>query len=129
MPSSSQKEASRLNGSKSHGPVTAAGKARSSQNALRHGFLCKLVCTGSESEQGLTDIVTEHLLRFGDIDGVEFGMIEEMCVAHWRMRRAWSIEKEWMDQFIETHSNLSGVTQVAAAFAELADTNKFKLLQ
>jgi hypothetical protein len=38
MTSARQVAANRLNGSKSRGPRTKAGKARASQNAFRHGF-------------------------------------------------------------------------------------------
>jgi hypothetical protein len=39
--SPTQREASRANGSKGHGPVTVSGKQRSSLNSLRHGLLAK----------------------------------------------------------------------------------------
>jgi hypothetical protein len=44
-----QIEASRLNGSKSQGPVTPEGKAISSQNNLRPGMLAKAVLIEGES--------------------------------------------------------------------------------
>ena len=130
MRSSKQIEASRRNGSKSRGPRTPAGKSRSSMNARRHGMLSKLVITGDESEKGLKQVVTEHLLRFGSLDGVEFGMIEEMAVAFWRMRRIWTVEKRWMDKTIAAaNPNVADIDAIADAFGKLADSNRYKVLQ
>jgi len=79
---------SRANGARSGGPITLEGKEHSSANALRHGLLAKCAVLESESSECFDDLVTQHIQRFAPADGVEFGMVEEMAVAHWRMRRA-----------------------------------------
>jgi hypothetical protein len=42
MSTTTRAEASRLNGSKSHGPITETGKSRSSRNAVKHGLFAGL---------------------------------------------------------------------------------------
>jgi hypothetical protein len=86
-----------------------------------------MVVTGDESTRSLNDVLARHTLRFGHSDGVEFGIIEEMAAAFWRMRRAWSIEKEWMDQTAAKTGQL-GITAIANAFAALAGSDKYRLL-
>ena len=47
--SEKQRRANRQNAKKSTGPKTAAGKARASRNALKHGLLAKdVVITGTD---------------------------------------------------------------------------------
>ncbi len=54
----------RSNGAKSHGPTSEAGKARSSQNAIKHG-LCAKNFLGTPSEQA------------------EFNQHLDAAIAHW----------------------------------------------
>src|SRR5579871_209396 len=120
---------SRANGARSHGPLTPEGKARSSQNALRHGLLAQCVVVGQESRETFQDLLSDHLDRFGPLDGVEFAMLEEMAAAYWRMRRIWAIEQDWMQKEIDSRVSPDEIGRISDSFANLAETNKFRVLQ
>src|ERR1043166_3069090 len=80
----------RNNGSLSRGPKTPEGKARSSRNATRHGLLAKCVLLPHESRENFEVLLNQYIERFGPLDAVEEGLIEEMVAAFWRIRRAWA---------------------------------------
>ena len=91
---------SRANGALSKGPITPAGKTRSSRNATRHGLMAKCVVLENESREGFDSMQSEFVARFAPTDGVELGLVEEMLSAFWRQRRAWAIETRLMDNAI-----------------------------
>jgi len=120
--------ASRANAARSRGPITPEGKQRSSANAIRHGLLAKCVVLENESSTCFDDLVAQHTERFAPADGVEFGIVEEMAAAHWRMRRAWAIENRLMEKAIHNQPPGDEAARIAAAFSELAATPGLNLL-
>jgi hypothetical protein len=119
---------SRANGVRSRGPITAQGQERSSANAIRHGLLAKCVVLENESGPCFDQLVAEHIGRFAPADGVEFGMIEEMAAAYWRMRRAWAIENRLMEKALRHQPPGDEAARIAAAFTELAASPELNLL-
>jgi hypothetical protein len=111
---------SRANGAKSHGPSTPEGKLRSSQNAFRHGLLADCVVLNCESREAFLHLLQVHEDRFQPADGVEFGMIEEMVAAKWRIHRAWAMEKGLLEKEINLKLPGGSIPQVAAAVEYLA---------
>ncbi len=119
---------SRANGARSSGPVTDAGKRRSSRNATRHGLLSKIVVLDNESPEAFEALLGQHVDRFAPADGVELGMVEEMAAAFWRMRRAWAIETSTLDKSIQNQSDSDEVDRIAAGFTDEAAIPKLNLL-
>src|ERR1700722_4795458 len=92
MSSLRRTQSSQANGALSKGPVTPEGKRHSSQNAIIHGLLADCIVLEDESRENFLALLQQHVDHFKPVDEVEFGMIEEMCAARWRQRRAWAIE-------------------------------------
>lgn len=91
--SAAKRRANRLNAQKSSGPVTAEGKARSSQNAITHGLFCSDLLIGQETAEELAE-VEEHVMdrmRPGDV--VEMELTETYIRSFWKLRRLRGVEQ------------------------------------
>ncbi len=107
---------SRANGARSAGPKTPEGKRRSSQNALRHGLLARCAVLENESPEAFHNLLAEYLARFGPLDGVELGIVEEMVVSFWRTRRTWAMETGLLNTGLSSQPPGDEVHRIAAAF-------------
>ncbi len=106
-------QTSRINGSKSRGPITPAGKrisaansakstgptspegrARSAQNALRYGMLAEAIVLDTESTDQFAALLARLTDELQPETGIETHLVEVMAVAEWRIMRLWFIEKE-----------------------------------
>jgi hypothetical protein len=101
-PTSSKKSATaRANGAKSHGPATAAGRARSSQNATRHGLAGQSIVLPTESLEEFHALLNSYLADFAPAGLVETELVEAMVAARWRLRRIATIETTFLGNEID----------------------------
>ena len=88
MSSTAQVLANRQNSLHSTGPVTAAGKAISSQNATRHGLTSRhIVLPGEDPAEydALRDSLVKH---YRPANETERTLVEEVAAGSWRLSRA-----------------------------------------
>ena len=79
MASERQIRANRLNAQKSTGPRTAAGKAASSKNALRHGLTAQQVVLEDE-DAAMFDALRDRFLReFQPAGAMEEFLVERLA--------------------------------------------------
>ena len=87
--------ASRINGAKSRGPTTPEGKARSAQNALKHGLRAQkhVLLPGEDAAafEALEAALMEELAPEGALQTV---LARRVVAASWRLERAERIEAE-----------------------------------
>ena len=112
--------AARANGARSRGPKTPQGKARSSRNALRHGFLSARVAVDPESRSSFREVFDLLVARLSPGDDAELGLIQEMASASWRLRRAWAMETGLLQAGIQGCTDEVGISRLAVALGELA---------
>jgi hypothetical protein len=92
MTSAARVAANRLNAQRSTGPRTAAGKARSSRNAVKHGLLARQPLLADE-DPAEYDELRDRLVEALSPDGaVEEVLVDELLGVLWRLRRLRRVE-------------------------------------
>jgi hypothetical protein len=85
--------AARANGAKSKGPKTAEGKARSSQNALKHGFTAQNWITLPGDEEGAFEAFRQGIAGvLLPRDLLQEALTDLIAMCLWRLRRVPSME-------------------------------------
>ena len=93
MRTEKQKEASKINGAKSNGPVTPEGKAKSARNGMRHNLnKGPIVLLSNEDPKAFIEHSYGFLDRFAPADYVERDLVNQMIAASWRLARISAIE-------------------------------------
>ncbi len=90
--------ANRANAQRSTGPRTAAGKARSSLNALRHGILAKaafnVTIEGEERRAEFDALVADFAQEYQPRTITEHMMVQQLAGCYWRLAKVWTHETE-----------------------------------
>lgn len=87
--SDAQRAASRSNGARSRGPVTAAGKAVASRNALKHGFYAARYADAVPGDDPAFPTLLENLRRrYASGDPLSDVLVVRLARVMWRMEQA-----------------------------------------
>jgi len=136
MSSELKSETARINGAKSHGPVTPEGKARSSANSRRHGLTASALIDG-ESDELFQLLLADFMDHFQPQTGVETDLVEVMAIARWRLRRILAIETHLFElEMVSSRKRINAdfkeidyEGRLAFVFQEMSETgNSFTLI-
>jgi hypothetical protein len=124
-------ETARTNGATSSGPATLEGKARASQNSLKHGLSSKQILLPAESADDFETLRAAHFGQFCPATPLEAELVETLAATRWRLRRLAAIEANILQNEIDhpqTHlgSNPKPTARdarTAWSFRNVADTS------
>jgi hypothetical protein len=137
-PVRTRSEQARLNASKSRGPISAAGKARSSKNALTHGLSARnslntiLQCEDPAQFQHVRE---EFLDEFRPASLAERRLVDELATIRWRLDRLAMIEARILNRqnakgLISITTESSGLAELVAAWVDnVGVSNGLRLLR
>jgi hypothetical protein len=130
MVSQLKSETARINGAKSRGPITPAGKEKSSRNSLQHGLTADNgnILLDCEDPNQFDQASNKLLAILKPATPEEEDIVEEMVAARWRIRRMWSIETGLLNAEVRTQRSKSEApdpkAQLASAFRSLTDDSR-----
>jgi hypothetical protein len=132
MRTQKQIEASRSNGARSHGPVTAAGKARASRNATRHGLDSASIVLCNEDHNAYRKLLDDYMEEWQPATRGERDLVRDLVNARWRLDRilvfetsAIDLEMDRQREVVDTDIAFTDEATLATmAFSTLADSGR-----
>jgi hypothetical protein len=118
--SQAQLTANRANAQLSTGPKTEDGKAKSSQNALRHGLTGQTVLLPYESEADYQAHQAIYLEIHQPVTDQEYQLFQSIADAHWRINRVHRLQSGIL---------LKGVLEFADKYAGHTDIERRRLIE
>ena len=122
-----QRQASRANGAKSHGPTSPEGKATSSQNATRFGLYAKSIVIRGEDPAEFDARVDYYYQTFHPVGAAQEALVATLVRSEWLLVRLNTLEHETWERSARLPQEPDHKTPLAQAFHWGAD--EFKLLQ
>src|SRR6202795_4305236 len=103
MPSATQTAANRMNSQKSTGPRTAAGKAASRYNAVKHGIFATTQIMFDEKAEDLAELAAEYHEHHSPADPNQRLLVDTLVHHEWRLRRMRRVEAVLWDHAANTY--------------------------
>jgi hypothetical protein len=92
--SAARQSANAANAQLSTGPVTAEGKARSSQNARKHGLTAKDLVIGPEDRDEFDELLAGLQADVSPEGSIQEALFDELVSSAWNLRRIRRMETE-----------------------------------
>ena len=127
LPRRSRAEQARINGAKSRGPKTDAGKAKVSQNARKHGLAAKLLLVDTEHEAGYSEIQKGLANSLKPQNQAEDLLIEQIAKITWKLRQADNMEMDLLRDNIEQGDSIHSAFSYDPASLMLLSTYQSRL--
>jgi hypothetical protein len=103
MRTAKQQAASRANGQKSQGAVTAEGKANSRYNALKHGIYAQAQVMFDETAEDLAGFTAEIHQQYSPADATERFLVDTLIHNEWRLRRLRNVEADLWEHAAQSY--------------------------
>jgi hypothetical protein len=124
MTSDARTRASRRNGARSHGPSSAAGKARSARNALKHGLRArKLVLLEDEDPAEFRRFARALEAELAPAGRLQADLVGRIASAAWRARRVDKLEAGVLGGYLEDAGRADPDPRAALALGLIRDNH------
>jgi len=127
--SSARAAASRRNGARSRGPLTAAGKARSARNATKHGLRARSLLLADESAHDFAALAGALEAELAPKGALQAELARRITAAAWRARRVDRLEAALLESHLDPGADRAGHRQAALGLGLIRDGNGPRALE